>query len=285
MVIFRENTEDIYAGIEFEAGSAECKKFLDLFKQNFPKQFAKIRFPDSSGIGLKPASKEGTDRLFRSTVAYAIANKRKSVTIVHKGNIMKFTEGAFRNWCYGLAEREFPADVFTWEQWERIKAAKGDKEANAQMDAAKRSGKIIIKDAIADITLQQVLTRPDEFDVVATMNLNGDYLSDALAAQVGGIGIAPGGNINYLTGHAVFEATHGTAPKSADLDKVNPGSLILSGEMMLRYMGWLEAADAIVGAMDKTIAQKTVTYDFARLMDGATEVKCSEFGNLLIRNL
>jgi isocitrate dehydrogenase len=285
MVIFRENTEDIYAGIEFEAGSADAKKFLDLFKQNFPKQFAKIRFPDSSGIGLKPASREGTERLFRATVAYAVANKRKSVTIVHKGNIMKFTEGAFRNWSYQLAEREFAADVFTWEQWERVKTAQGEKEANAQMDAAKKAGKIIIKDAIADITLQQVLTRPDEFDVVATMNLNGDYLSDALAAQVGGIGIAPGGNINYMTGHAVFEATHGTAPKYADLDKVNPGSVILSGEMMLRYMGWLEAADAIIGAMDKSIAQKTVTYDFARLMDGATEVKCSEFGDIMIRNL
>jgi isocitrate dehydrogenase len=285
MVIFRENTEDIYSGIEFEAGTADVKKFLDLFKQNFPKQFAKIRFPDSSGIGFKPASKEGTDRLFRAAVAYAVANKRKSVTIVHKGNIMKFTEGAFRNWCYQLAEREFAADVFTWEQWERIKAAKGETEANAQMDAAKKAGKIIIKDAITDITLQQVLTRPDEFDVVATMNLNGDYLSDALAAQVGGIGIAPGGNINYLTGHAVFEATHGTAPKYANLDKVNPGSVILSGEMMLRYMGWLEAADAIIGAMDKSIAQKTVTYDFARLMEGATEVKCSEFGDILIRNM
>src|SRR5450631_315445 len=285
MVIFRENTEDIYAGIEFEAGSADCKKFLDLFKQNFPKQFAKIRFPESSGIGLKPASKEGTDRLFRATVAYAIANKRKSVTIVHKGNIMKFTEGAFRNWCYSLAEREFSADVFTWEQWERIKATGGEKEATARMDAARKAGKVIIKDAIADITLQQVLTRPDEFDVVATMNLNGDYLSDALAAQVGGIGIAPGGNINYLTGHAVFEATHGTAPKYANLDKVNPGSVILSGEMMFRYMGWMEAADAIIGAMDRSIAQKTVTYDFARLMDGATEVKCSEFGDILIRNM
>jgi isocitrate dehydrogenase len=285
MVIFRENTEDIYAGIEFEAGTPDAKKFLDLFKQNFPKQFAKIRFPESSGIGLKPASKEGTDRLFRSTVEYAIANKRKSVTIVHKGNIMKFTEGAFRNWCYQLAEREFADQVFTWEQWERTKSARGEQEANAQMDAAKRSGKIIIKDAIADNTLQQVLTRPDEFDVIATMNLNGDYLSDALAAQVGGIGIAPGGNINYLTGHAVFEATHGTAPKYADLDKVNPGSLILSGEMMLRYLGWVEAADAIIGAMDKTIGQKTVTYDFARQMQGATEVKCSEFGDILIRNL
>jgi isocitrate dehydrogenase len=285
MVIFRENTEDIYAGIEFEAGTAECKKFLDLFKQNFPKQFAKIRFPESSGIGLKPASKEGTDRLFRAAVEYAIANRRKSVTIVHKGNIMKFTEGAFRNWCYQLAEREFPEQVFTWEQWERIKASQGETVANAQMEAAKSSGKVIIKDAIADITLQQVLTRPDEFDVVATMNLNGDYLSDALAAQVGGIGIAPGGNINYLTGHAVFEATHGTAPKYADLDKVNPGSVILSGEMMLRYMGWLEAADAIIGAMDRTIGQKTVTYDFARQMEGAHEVKCSEFADNLIRNL
>jgi len=285
MAIFRENTEDIYAGIEFEEGSADCKKFLDLFKQNFPKQFAKIRFPDTSGIGLKPASKEGTERLFRAAVAYAIANKRKSVTIVHKGNIMKFTEGAFRGWSYGLAEREFADQVFTWEQWERIKASKGETEANVQMDAAKKAGKIIIKDAIADITLQQVLTRPDEFDVVATMNLNGDYLSDALAAQVGGIGIAPGANINYMTGHGVFEATHGTAPKYADLDKVNPGSVILSGEMMLRYMGWVEAADAIIGAMDRTIAQKTVTYDFARLMSGATEVKCSEFADNLIKNL
>ena len=216
---------------------------------------------------------------------YAIDNKRKSVTIVHKGNIMKFTEGAFRNWSYALAEREFGAQVYTWEQWERTKADKGEKAANAEQDAARKAGKVIIKDAIADITLQQVLTRPDEFDVIATMNLNGDYLSDALAAQVGGIGIAPGGNINYVTGHAVFEATHGTAPKYANLDKVNPGSVILSGEMMLRYMGWTEAADAIISAMDRTIAQKTVTYDFARLMEGATEVKCSEFGDALIRNL
>jgi len=285
MVIFRENTEDIYAGIEFEQGSAENQKFLDLFKQNFPKQYNKIRFPGTSGIGIKPASKEGTERLFRAAVEYAIVNKRKSVTIVHKGNIMKFTEGAFRNWSYALAEREFPGQTYSWEQWERTKAAKGETEANAEMDAAKKSGKVIIKDAIADITLQQVLTRPDEFDVIATMNLNGDYLSDALAAQVGGIGIAPGGNVNYMTGHAVFEATHGTAPKYANLDKVNPGSVILSGEMMLRYMGWTEAADAIISAMDKAIGQKTVTYDFARLMDGATEVKCSEFGDVLIRNL
>ena len=285
MVIFRENTEDIYAGIEFEAGSADVKKFLDLFKQTFPKQFAKIRFPESCGIGLKPASKEGTERLFRAALQYAIVNKRKSVTIVHKGNIMKFTEGAFRNWSYQLAEREFADQVYTWEQWERLKSARGEQEANAQMSAAKQAGKVIVKDAIADITLQQVLTRPDEFDVVATMNLNGDYLSDALAAQVGGIGIAPGANINYLTGHAVFEATHGTAPKYADLDQVNPGSVILSGEMMLRYMGWTEAADAIIQAMDRTIGQKVVTYDFARLMEGATKVKCSEFGDALIRNL
>jgi isocitrate dehydrogenase len=207
------------------------------------------------------------------------------VTIVHKGNIQKFTEGAFRNWSYALAEREFPGQTYGWEQWERTKAEKGEKAANAEMDEAKKAGKVIIKDAIADITLQQVLTRPDEFDVLATCNLNGDYLSDALAAQVGGIGIAPGANINYVTGHAVFEATHGTAPKYANLDKVNPGSVILSGEMMLRYMGWTEAADAIITAMDRTIGQKTVTYDFARLMEGATEVKCSEFADALIRNL
>jgi len=285
MVIFRENTEDIYAGIEFEAGTPDNKKFLELFKQAFPKQFAKIRFPETSGIGIKAVSQEGTERLFRSTIEYAIANNRKSVTIVHKGNIMKFTEGAFRNWAYALAEREFGDKVYTWEQWERTKAAKGEKAANEEQDTAKKAGKIIVKDAIADITLQQVLTRPEEFDVIATMNLNGDYLSDALAAQVGGIGIAPGGNVNYVTGHAVFEATHGTAPKYANLDKVNPGSVILSGEMMLRYMGWVEAADAIIAAMDKTIAQKTVTYDFARLMDGAKEVKCSEFGDALIRNM
>jgi len=285
MVIFRENTEDIYAGIEFEAGSADNRKFQELFKQAFPKHFGKIRFPETSGLGLKPVSQEGTERLFRAAVKYAIDNKRNSVTIVHKGNIMKFTEGAFRNWSYALAEREFGAQVYTWEQWERTKADRGEKTANAEQDAARKAGKVIIKDAIADITLQQVLTRPDEFDVIATMNLNGDYLSDALAAQVGGIGIAPGGNINYVTGHAVFEATHGTAPKYANLDKVNPGSVILSGEMMLRYMGWTEAADAIISAMDRTIAQKTVTYDFARLMEGATEVKCSEFGDALIRNL
>ena len=285
MAIFRENTEDIYAGIEFEAGTEENARFLDLFKQNFTKQFHKIRFPESSGIGIKPVSREGTERLFRAAIKYAIDNQRKSVTIVHKGNIMKFTEGAFRNWAYALAEREFPETTYTWEQWERTKAAKGEKAANEEQKTALESGRVLIKDAIADITLQQVLTRPAEFDVIATMNLNGDYLSDALAAQVGGIGIAPGGNVNYVTGHAVFEATHGTAPKYANLDKVNPGSVILSGEMMLRYMGWIEAADAIITAMDRTIGKKIVTYDFARLMEGATEVKCSEFADAMIDNL
>jgi isocitrate dehydrogenase len=285
MVIFRENTEDIYAGIEFEAGSADNRKFLELFRQAFPKAYAKIRFPETSGIGIKPVSKEGSERLIRAAIEYAIANKRKSLTLVHKGNIQKFTEGAFRNWGYQLAEREFSGRTYTWEQWERTKAAQGESAATAEMDAAKKAGRILIKDAIADITLQQVLTRPDEFDVIATLNLNGDYLSDALAAQVGGIGIAPGGNINYLTGHAVFEATHGTAPKYANLDKVNPGSLILSGEMMFRYLGWLEAADAIIAAMDRTIAQKIVTYDFARLMQGAREVSTSAFADALIGNL
>ena len=285
MVIFRENTEDIYAGIEFEAGTAENAKFMELFKANFPKQYGKIRFPDTSGIGIKPVSREGTERLVRAALQYAIDNGRKSLTFVHKGNIMKFTEGAFRNWGYALAESEFADKVYTWDQWERTRAEKGDKAANDEQKAALAAGKVLVKDAIADITLQQVLTRPAEFDVMATMNLNGDYLSDALAAQVGGIGIAPGGNINYITGHAVFEATHGTAPKYANLDKVNPSSVILSGEMMLRYMGWLEAADLVISAMDKCIGQKIVTYDFARLMDGATEVKCSEFGDALIKNM
>ena len=285
MVIFRENTEDIYAGIEFENGTKENKRFLQLFKDAFPNLYQKIRFPDSSGIGIKPVSREGTERLVRAAIKYAIANKRKNITFVHKGNIMKFTEGAFRNWGYQLAETEFADSTYTWNQWEHTQAAKGNKEANAEQDTALKSGKILIKDAIADISLQQVLTRPTEFDVIATMNLNGDYISDALAAQVGGIGIAPGGNINYETGHAIFEATHGTAPKYANLDKVNPGSVLLSGEMMLRYLGWTEAADKIISAMDKTIGQKTVTYDFARLMDGAREVKCSEFGDALISNL
>jgi isocitrate dehydrogenase len=285
MVIFRENTEDIYAGVEFEQGSDDALLFLRLLQENFPKQYAKIRFPETSGIGVKPVSQQGTERLIRSAIDYAITNKRKSVTIVHKGNIMKFTEGAFRNWAYALAEREYAEQTYTWSQWERTRAAQGEAVANQEQKDALASGRILIKDAIADIALQQVLTRPDEFDVIATLNLNGDYLSDALAAQVGGIGIAPGGNINYATGVAVFEATHGTAPKYADLDKVNPGSLILSGEMMLRYMGWTEAADAIIDAMDAAIASKHVTYDFARLMDGATEVKCSEFADVIIANL
>jgi isocitrate dehydrogenase len=282
MVIFRENTEDIYAGIEFEQGSEANQKFLALLKESFPKEFSKIRFPETSGIGIKPVSQEGTERLIRSAVQYALDNRRKSLTLVHKGNIMKFTEGAFRNWGYALAEREFGDRVYTWDQWERTKKDKGEAGANAEQKAALAGGRVLVKDAIADITLQQVLTRPDEFDVIATMNLNGDYLSDALAAQVGGIGIAPGGNINYLTGHAVFEATHGTAPKYANQDKVNPGSVILSGEMMLRYMGWVEAADLIIKGMDGAIAGRTVTYDFARLMEGAREVKCSEFGSAVI---
>ncbi|HYM35079.1 MAG TPA: NADP-dependent isocitrate dehydrogenase [Steroidobacteraceae bacterium] len=285
MVIFRENTEDLYSGIEFEQGTDDNKKFMEILKTQFPKHYAKVRFPNTSGIGIKNISVEGTERLFRSAVQYAIDNNRKSVTIVHKGNILKYTEGSFRAWSYALAEREFAGKTYTWDQWEGTKAAKGEKAANAEQDAAKAAGKIIVKDAIADITLQQVLTRADEFDVIATMNLNGDYLSDALAAQVGCIGIAPGGNINYITGHAVFEATHGTAPKYANQDKVNPGSVILSGEMMLRYMGWTEAADAIINSMDKSIGQKTVTYDFARLMEGAKEVKCSEFGDVMIRNM
>jgi isocitrate dehydrogenase len=285
MVVFRENTEDLYSGIEFEMGTADNRKFVSYLKENFPKHYAKIRFPETSGIGIKNVSQEGTERLFRAAVDYALINKRKSVTIVHKGNILKFTEGAFRGWAYALAEREYAGQVYTWLHWERTKAAQGEAAANAEQSAALKNGKLLIKDAIADITLQQVLTRADEFDVVATLNLNGDYLSDALAAQVGGIGIAPGANINYYTGHAIFEATHGTAPKYADLDQVNPGSLVLSGEMMLRYMGWSEAADAIINAMDRTIEQKIVTYDFARMMPGATKVKCSEFGDALIRNL
>ncbi|HJY84674.1 MAG TPA: NADP-dependent isocitrate dehydrogenase [Candidatus Binatia bacterium] len=285
MVIFRENTEDIYAGIEFEAGTPEVKRILTFLKDNFADLYKKVRFPETSGVGFKPVSTEGTERLVRAALNYAIANKRKSLTFVHKGNIMKFTEGAFRNWGYTLAEREFPSQTYTWEQWERTKAAKSEDAANAEQKAELAKGKILVKDAIADITLQQVLTRADEFDVIATMNLNGDYLSDALAAQVGGIGIAPGGNINYITGHAVFEATHGTAPKYADQDKVNPGSVILSGEMMLRYMGWTEAADLIIKAIDGTIGEKIVTYDFARLMEGAKEVKCSQFGDALIAHM
>jgi isocitrate dehydrogenase len=295
MVIFRENTEDIYAGIEFPAGSAEAQKVLDFFAREFPKEFRKIRFgsdtavrtwqaqlesigaphrdePVQIGIGLKPVSRQGTERLVHSAIGYAVKYGRKSVTLVHKGNIMKFTEGAFRDWGYEVAKNFYGAQEIDGGPWCRI-------------PEGKPGAGMVIKDAIADITLQQVLTRPDEFDVIATPNLNGDYLSDALAAQVGGIGIAPGGNINYVTGHAVFEATHGTAPKYANQDKVNPGSVILSGEMMLRHMGWTEAADLIVKGMDGAIAAKRVTYDFARLMEGAAELKTSEFGDAIIQNM
>ncbi|MBI4657720.1 MAG: isocitrate dehydrogenase (NADP(+)) [Verrucomicrobia bacterium] len=307
MVIFRENTEDIYAGIEFLGGSAESQKILDFLAKEFPKDFNKIRFgtaqkgqdylklaaPDHSpqsatvcvGIGIKPVSTIGTIRLVKAAVEYALRSKRRSVTIVHKGNIMKFTEGAFRDWAYAAAERIFGEKVYTWAKWERTKKEKGEAAANEEQKTALKAGKLLIKDAIADITLQQVLTRPEEFDVIATLNLNGDYLSDALAAQVGGIGIAPGGNINYVTGHAIFEATHGTAPKYANLDRVNPGSVVLSGEMMLRYMGWTEAADLILKGLNGAIASKRVTYDFARLMDGATEIKCSQFGDNIIAHM
>jgi isocitrate dehydrogenase len=281
MVIFRENTEDIYAGVEWAEGTPEVKKVIEFLQREMGVK--KIRFPETSGIGIKPVSKEGTERLVRAAINYALANGRKSVTLVHKGNIMKFTEGAFKNWGYQLAEREFGDKVFTWAQYDRIKAEGGD--ADKAQKEAEAAGKIIVKDVIADAFLQQILTRPAEYDVVATLNLNGDYISDALAAQVGGIGIAPGANINYLTGHAVFEATHGTAPKYAGLDKVNPSSVILSGEMMLRHLGWNEAADLIISSMEKTISAKTVTYDFARLMEGATELKCSEFADALIKNM
>jgi isocitrate dehydrogenase len=283
MVIFRENTEDIYAGIEYAKGTEEVKKVIDFLQNEMGVK--KIRFPETSGIGIKPISEEGTKRLVRAAINYAIKEGRKSVTLVHKGNIMKFTEGAFKNWGYELAEEEFGDKVFTWVQYDRIKEAEGVEAANKAQAEAEAQGKIIVKDAIADIFLQQVLTRPREFDVVATMNLNGDYISDALAAQVGGIGIAPGANINYETGHAIFEATHGTAPKYAGLDKVNPSSVILSGVLMLEHLGWNEAAQLIIEAMEKTIASKVVTYDFARLMEGATEVKCSEFATALIENM
>lgn len=319
MVIFRENTEDIYTGIEFANGTEENKKFKSLFKEAFPKEFGKIRFPETAGFGLKPVSVEGTERLVRAAIQWALQNKRKSINLVHKGNIMKFTEGAFKDWGYALATREFRNEIVT----ERETWILGNKEKNshltveenarmidpgfemmspeqqkdilAEVEAAlalwpthgdgKWKSKLLIKDSIADVTLQFVLIRPKDYDVIATMNLNGDYLSDALAAQVGGIGIAPGANINYESGHAIFEATHGTAPKYADLDKVNPGSVILSGEMMLRYMGWDEAADLIIKGMAGAIAAKTVTYDFARLMEGATEVKCSEFGDAIIKHM
>ena len=285
MVVFRENTEDIYTGIEFELGSQENRRFKELLKEQFPKEYTKMRFPETSGIGIKPVSQEGTARLVRAAIRWALENKRRSVTLVHKGNIMKFTEGAFRNWGYEVAEQEFGDRVYTWSEWERARSENGEDQANAEQDAALKAGKLLVKDVIADIVFQQTITRAREFDVLATMNLNGDYLSDALAAQVGGIGIAPGGNINYTTGHAVFEATHGTAPKYADKDMVNPGSVILSGEMMFRYMGWHEAADRIIKGMEGAIAAKTVTYDFHRLMDNATLLKTSEFGDAVIQQM
>jgi isocitrate dehydrogenase len=317
MVVFRENTEDIYTGIEFQYGGEENKKFMAMFKEAFPKEYKKIRFPDTAGLGIKPISVEGSERLVRAAIRWALENKRKSVNLVHKGNIMKYTEGAFKDWGYALAKREFRDQIVT----ERETWVLGNKEKNpdlsveenarladpgfdmmspSQQDDIKKEveaalalwpthgdgkwkSKLMIKDSIADVTLQFVLIRPRDYDVIATMNLNGDYISDALAAQVGGIGIAPGANINYESGHAIFEATHGTAPKYADLDKVNPGSVVLSGEMMLRYMGWGEAADLIIRGMECAIAAKTVTYDFARLMEGAREIKCSEFGDAVIR--
>jgi isocitrate dehydrogenase len=283
MVIFRENTEDIYAGIEYAKGSDEAKKLIEFLQNEFG--VTNIRFPETSGIGIKPISEEGTKRLVRAALNYAIKEGRKSLTLVHKGNIMKFTEGAFKTWGYEVAEQEFADKVFTWNQYDKIKDAEGTEAANKAQSAAEAEGKIIVKDSIADIFLQQILTRPKEFDVVATMNLNGDYISDALAAQVGGIGIAPGANINYETGHAIFEATHGTAPKYAGLDKVNPSSVLLSGVLLLEHLGWNEAANSITKSVEQTIASKVVTYDFARLMEGATEVKCSEFADELIKNL
>ncbi|MEZ4947526.1 MAG: NADP-dependent isocitrate dehydrogenase [Cyclobacteriaceae bacterium] len=270
MVIFRENTEDIYAGIEFQEGTEDNAKFMKLFQDNFGKRYEKIRFPKTAGIGIKPVSKEGTERLVRSAIEYAIVNKKPSVTLVHKGNIMKFTEGAFRDWGYALAKNEFGATLLDGGPW---------------MEINKDGRKIMIKDVIADAFLQQILLRPDEYSVVATLNLNGDYVSDALAAIVGGIGIAPGANINYITGHAIFEATHGTAPKYAGQDKVNPGSVILSGVMMLEHLGWQEAADMIVRGLEASIDAKRVTYDFHRQMDGATLLKCSEFGEEIVKNM
>ncbi len=283
MVVFRENTEDIYAGIEYEQGTDEVKKLVDFLQDEMGVK--NIRFPETSGIGIKPVSEEGTKRLVRGAIDYALENNRKSVALVHKGNIMKFTEGAFAKWGYDVAEEEYGDKVFTWRQYDKLKEEEGAEVANKAQSDAEAAGKIIIKEAIADIFLQQILTRPKEFDVVATMNLNGDYISDALAAQVGGIGIAPGANINYVTGHAIFEATHGTAPKYAGKDVVNPSSVLLSGVLMLDHLGWKEAAEMIENSIEKTIASKVVTYDFARLMEGAKEVKTSEFADALIENL
>ena len=283
MVIFRENTEDIYAGIEWMAGTNEVKKVIDFIINEMGVK--KIRFPESSSIGIKPVSKEGSERLIRAALEYTIKHKKPSLTLVHKGNIMKFTEGAFKNWGYELAEREFGNKVYTWAQYDRTMAAKDQAAADAEMKAELASGKILVKDSIADAFLQQILLRPAEYSVIATLNLNGDYISDALAAAVGGIGIAPGANINYVTGHAIFEATHGTAPKYAGLDKVNPGSVILSGAMMLEHLGWLEAAELIYKGIEGSIEKKKVTYDFERLMEGATLLKCSEFGDEIIKNM
>jgi isocitrate dehydrogenase len=283
MVIFRENSEDIYAGIEWLNGSAEVKKVIDFLQKEM--DVKKIRFPESSSIGIKPVSKQGTERLVRAAINYAVEHSLPSVTLVHKGNIMKYTEGKFKEWGYELAEKEFKDKTFTWAEYDRIVEKDGKDAANKAEDEAKANGKVIIKDVIADAFLQQILTRPAEYSVIATLNLNGDYVSDAIAAIVGGIGIAPGANINYETGHAIFEATHGTAPKYADQDKVNPGSLILSAVMMLDYLGWKEAAELIRQGLQKAILNKTVTYDFARQMQGATKVKCSEFGQEIINNM
>ncbi|MBM2815742.1 MAG: icd [Ignavibacteria bacterium] len=283
MIIFRENSEDIYAGIEWMQGTPEAKKMISFLIDEMGVK--KIRFPETSSIGIKPVSEEGTKRLARAAINFALKHKKPSVCWVHKGNIMKFTEGAFKNWGYDVAEQEYGAQVFTWRQYDAIKEAEGETAANQAQDTALKAGKLLVKDFIADAFLQQILTRPNEYSVIGTLNLNGDYISDALAAIVGGIGIAPGANINYIEGHACFEATHGTAPKYANLDKVNPGSLTLSGVMMFEYMGWLEAAEMIVRALEKTISQKRVTYDFARLMEGATELKCSEFASAIIENM
>lgn len=283
MVIFRENTEDIYAGIEYMHGTPEAEKIKDFLKNEMAVD--KIRFPDTSSIGIKPVSKEGTERLVKAAIDYAIATNKPSVTLVHKGNIMKFTEGAFKQWGYDIAEKDYADKVFTWQQYDKIADKDGKEAADKAQKEALGSGKILVKDSIADAFLQQILLRPSEYSVIATLNLNGDYVSDALAAIVGGIGIAPGANINYITGASIFEATHGTAPKYAGQDKVNPGSVILSGALMLEYMGWNEAADLIYSSLAKTIASKRVTYDFHRLMDGATLLKCSEFGTELIKNL
>lgn len=283
MVIFRENTEDIYAGIEYLNGTDEVEKLKNFLQNELG--VTQIRFPNSVSLGVKPVSVEGTERLVRSSINYALENGKSSVTLVHKGNIMKFTEGKFKEWGYELAEREFGDKVFTWAQWDRLVAEQGKDAANAAQDAALKNGAILVKDVIADAFLQQILTRPKEYDVIATLNLNGDYISDALAAQVGGIGIAPGANINYESGCAIFEATHGTAPKYAGLDKVNPSSVILSAEMMFRFLGWTEAADLVLKGVEGAITSKRVTYDFHRLMDGATLLKCSEYGDEVIKNM